>query len=116
MRQTEIFGAPSRPLPVRPGFQRRSATVSRTTHFRTSVRRTMTAGITCPRSGRAWRSEEHTSELQSLMSISYAVFCLKNKKSNTTKIKGTNTINRRTIDRVKEETQHNKHKCTKISK
>src|SRR3546814_20278036 len=28
----------------------------------------------------AWRSEEHTSELQSLMSISYAVFCLKNKK------------------------------------
>src|SRR3546814_126550 len=25
-----------------------------------------------------WRSEEHTSELQSLMRISYAVFCLKN--------------------------------------
>src|SRR3546814_7913587 len=40
--------------------------------------------------GRAWlqigddRSEEHTSELQSLMRISYAVFCLKNtKKYNT---------------------------------
>src|SRR3546814_15916716 len=30
------------------------------------------------------RSEEHTSELQSLMRISYAVFCLK-KKKNTTK-------------------------------
>src|SRR3546814_3586329 len=30
---------------------------------------------------RTWRrSEEHTSELQSLMHISYAVFCLKNKK------------------------------------
>src|SRR3546814_3381341 len=29
-----------------------------------------------------WRSEEHTSELQSLMRISYAVFCL-NKKKNT---------------------------------
>src|SRR3546814_1668210 len=28
-----------------------------------------------------WRSEEHTSELQSLMRISYAVFCLKKKKS-----------------------------------
>src|SRR3546814_3445197 len=28
----------------------------------------------------ATRSEEHTSELQSLMRISYAVFCLKNKK------------------------------------
>src|SRR3546814_6130211 len=32
------------------------------------------------------RSEEHTSELQSLMRISYAVFCLKKKnKQNTTK-------------------------------
>src|SRR3546814_9631942 len=29
------------------------------------------------------RSEEHTSELQSLMRISYAVFCLKKKKSTT---------------------------------
>src|SRR3546814_4529108 len=29
------------------------------------------------------RSEEHTSELQSLMRISYAVFCLKKKKTNT---------------------------------
>src|SRR3546814_4464210 len=29
------------------------------------------------------RSEEHTSELQSLMRISYAVFCLKKKKNNT---------------------------------
>src|SRR3546814_10793045 len=31
------------------------------------------------------RSEEHTSELQSLMRISYAVFCLKKKKKTTTK-------------------------------
>src|SRR3546814_2415867 len=30
------------------------------------------------------RSEEHTSELQSLMRISYAVFCLKKKKTNYT--------------------------------
>src|SRR3546814_6632897 len=29
------------------------------------------------RDGSGWRSEEHTSELQSLMRISYAVFCLK---------------------------------------
>src|SRR3546814_2027525 len=29
------------------------------------------------------RSEEHTSELQSLMRISYAVFCLKQKKTST---------------------------------
>src|SRR3546814_10145645 len=32
----------------------------------------------------AQRSEEHTSELQSLMRISYAVFCLKKKTHNTT--------------------------------
>src|SRR3546814_3162333 len=31
------------------------------------------------------RSEEHTSELQSLMRISYAVFCLKKKKQNIPK-------------------------------
>src|SRR3546814_2854072 len=37
-----------------------------------------------------YRSEEHTSELQSLMRISYAVFCLKKKKH---KIKSTPTTN-----------------------
>src|SRR3546814_9330531 len=36
------------------------------------------AGRSCPRD-RERRSEEHTSELQSLMRISYAVFCLKKK-------------------------------------
>src|SRR3546814_10204099 len=40
----------------------------------------------------AQRSEEHTSELQSLMRISYAVFCLKKKKKhNTQKSTKTNT-------------------------
>src|SRR3546814_5586120 len=33
-----------------------------------------------PEAGDVLRSEEHTSELQSLMRISYAVFCLKKKK------------------------------------
>src|SRR3546814_2961310 len=33
------------------------------------------------------RSEEHTSELQSLMRISYAVFCLKKKNNNTINIR-----------------------------
>src|SRR3546814_9439632 len=47
----------------------------------------------------ATRSEEHTSELQSLMRISYAVFCLK-KKTNTHK----NHQNTRTQD-----TDHRKH-------
>src|SRR3546814_4763909 len=40
--------------------------------------------MTSPCRGSARRSEEHTSELQSLMRISYAVFCLK-KKITTTK-------------------------------
>src|SRR3546814_1302804 len=44
----------------------------------------------------ARRSEEHTSELQSLMRISYAVFCLKKKKINqpynTTKIPYSTTM------------------------
>src|SRR3546814_9109953 len=35
--------------------------------------------------GHRVRSEEHTSELQSLMRISYAVFCLKKKKITTKK-------------------------------
>src|SRR3546814_6623009 len=36
--------------------------------------------MNCSRRGGSGRSEEHTSELQSLMRISYAVFCLKKKK------------------------------------
>src|SRR3546814_6183099 len=40
------------------------------------------------------RSEEHTSELQSLMRISYAVFCLKKKKKNTFKTTSNNNIYR----------------------
>src|SRR3546814_7760168 len=44
------------------------------------------------------RSEEHTSELQSLMRISYAVFCLQKKNKTTTLInhKSTNQITRLT--------------------
>src|SRR3546814_3553523 len=40
-----------------------------------------TKGSSVP--NQATRSEEHTSELQSLMRISYAVFCLKKKNKNT---------------------------------
>src|SRR3546814_8125119 len=47
--------------------------------------------------GAQHRSEEHTSELQSLMRISYAVFCLKKKKKNTTStMKDYNTNNKHT--------------------
>src|SRR3546814_1543095 len=38
------------------------------------------------------RSEEHTSELQSLMRISYAVFCLNKKKHNQPQVQRTTTI------------------------
>src|SRR3546814_5262037 len=40
------------------------------------------------------RSEEHTSELQSLMRISYAVFCLKKKKTTNKKTHSDNTNTR----------------------
>src|SRR3546814_1703491 len=44
------------------------------------------AGSTISNTASASRSEEHTSELQSLMRNSNAVFCLKKKKNNKTKI------------------------------
>src|SRR3546814_10498663 len=48
-----------------------------------SVGSTMSTGAPAP-SDRNSRSEEHTSELQSLMRNSYAVFCLKKKKHKKT--------------------------------
>src|SRR3546814_9830719 len=42
------------------------------------------------------RSEEHTSELQSLMRISYAVFCLKKKKKDKT----TDTLSNKTTSQI----------------
>src|SRR3546814_4219496 len=55
-------------------------------HRATEAGRRMPSGIHPVQAGVPWppppraRSEEHTSELQSLMRISYAVFCLKTKK------------------------------------
>src|SRR3546814_8486755 len=51
-----------------------------------------------------WRSEEHTSELQSLMRISYAVFCLKKKKTSHTNNDDTRYAER-LLDRPPEHTQ-----------
>src|SRR3546814_1406413 len=77
------------------GHQRKCASSTCTTHAstalssrrrrRTAMSRPMVAwtraSVFCEYSkGRSTRSEEHTSELQSLMRISYAVFCLKQKK------------------------------------
>src|SRR3546814_5908084 len=68
-----------------------SASVSATFHV---LRNSKTAALTVQDrisfEGAVWditsavRSEEHTSELQSLMRISYAVFCLKKKTDKTT--------------------------------
>src|SRR3546814_2908190 len=88
-----------------PGFPRRdaeylqSASIPATSHCCSSVRASSrpclevdenssvwqsgsstSACCTCSSAVLAARSEEHTSELQSLMRISYAVFCLKKKK------------------------------------
>src|SRR3546814_7638176 len=58
--------------------------------------------------GFRYRSEEHTSELQSLMRISYAVFCLKKKKKHNR--------NKRKINAIKdkhEDTQQRQRHITK---
>src|SRR3546814_10195219 len=60
------------------------------------------------------RSEEHTSELQSLMRISYAVFCLKKKPKQTSKSQACQYINQNIILSLKSRQQIHKH--TKYSK
>src|SRR3546814_1648646 len=52
--------------------------------WRARARRSSWRGAIPPRAVQPRRSEEHTSELQSLMRISYAVFCLKKKKNTPT--------------------------------
>src|SRR3546814_7938921 len=57
------------------------------------------------------RSEEHTSELQSLMRISYAVFCLKKKKNTENELTHANymTITKRIDDTDKNEKQEHEY-------
>src|SRR3546814_4361901 len=57
---------------------------------------------------RACRSEEHTSELQSLMRISYAVFCLKKKKKQKKQYKQ-DTLQTNTSKLINAKTHHAKH-------
>src|SRR3546814_4269405 len=68
------------------GVQRRgrqlvAAAVARQEHQPLAVQLAAQQRIGGRAEGRLDRSEEHTSELQSLMRISYAVFCLKKKKN-----------------------------------
>src|SRR3546814_9743090 len=57
------------------------------------------------------RSEEHTSELQSLMRISYAVFCLKKKTQNTNTFSTQNNVITNMINN-KHSTCHDKQNMT----
>src|SRR3546814_7368074 len=59
--------------------------------------------------GEESRSEEHTSELQSLMRISYAVFCLKKKKRATNTNQSQSTTN--TSERNKMRKDTNQQDC-----
>src|SRR3546814_8098377 len=75
--------------PVATGFRATGPGVADRRHEHRRPPRSVEGGRTGTRQRRAHpcdrvrRSEEHTSELQSLMRISYAVFCLKNKKTKT---------------------------------
>src|SRR3546814_1916968 len=62
---------------------------------------------------RARRSEEHTSELQSLMRISYAVFCLKKKKyEKHTSSTISEILNRKIITEMTDVVRHMKYVTT----
>src|SRR3546814_5801280 len=78
---------PSSPLPVL--LNRAKILVN--ADFATIVRNLIPDGMSQFENLRGPRSEEHTSELQSLMRISYAVFCLKKKKQIITNPRSTLT-------------------------
>src|SRR3546814_1827710 len=75
------------PLPARGEREKSDAPIRHCKRSETIQRRhsLWRLGWMASHSLRSRRSEEHTSELQSLMRISYAVFCLK-KKNNTNKL------------------------------
>src|SRR3546814_4951605 len=99
-------GLVSRPRPQgdagrnRPGLARLSAVRLPPHAAPVAAQSTLAGEESLVRSGPgSARSEEHTSELQSLMRISYAVFCLKKKKKNNDKTSinlSTHTTRKRT--------------------
>src|SRR3546814_8384159 len=88
---TTLFRSPR--ASVTPCLGHRSRHPHCTTRIRLPTPCDLSACFNCLRSGgpdnSPFRSEEHTSELQSLMRISYAVFCLK--KKNTKNLYTANT-------------------------
>src|SRR3546814_8086303 len=80
---------------VSPLFCTFALPISKGAAFSGSARKVSSS--TLPNASGVMRSEEHTSELQSLMRISYAVFCLKKKNNEEEKqeeIKGVRTTTR----------------------
>src|SRR3546814_2058093 len=72
-KNTEFVGGPKSVRAIPPDAERHQILVGKSIVYASELRKQ--AGL---------RSEEHTSELQSLMRTSYAVFCWKKKKKTTT--------------------------------
>src|SRR3546814_6385094 len=81
-RRVCIAANSARAVALRPRVKKPRANPNTTIRTRLAPVAAITLGSR--QQGRVWRSEEHTSELQSLMRISYAVFCLKKKTNNKT--------------------------------
>src|SRR3546814_1897574 len=75
-------GKNSRLKPLPPGVRETCGSCGRQSASRSAFAAQMKSfSLRPPTSWVEYRSEEHTSELQSLMRISYAVFCLKKKNN-----------------------------------
>src|SRR3546814_7113653 len=87
-----LFRAQSSDTQARCGQGSRDASrwLTRSTHLRNCRIELVLEGRDALDDGIEGRSEEHTSELQSLMRNSYAVFCLKNKKNEHTNMTSQN--------------------------
>src|SRR3546814_2508319 len=70
-------------LQIAVGFHPGAVAKAEPDRFLEQLQRALGIALRGVEAGHVVRSEEHTSELQSLMRISYAVFCLKKKKTKT---------------------------------
>src|SRR3546814_1832312 len=101
---TTLFRSHDRPVRARPHWPAHSRAPFRCCRHRAReppATRSSPHRATCP----VRRSEEHTSELQSLMRISYAVFCLKKKN----KIKQTKKHNNTTHNTAQYQNTNHEH-------
>src|SRR3546814_1624883 len=83
-RRDEDAARASRPFPAARHRRGAAARALQPLRLLQGVRRPIRPRLRAGLRSAGNRSEEHTSELQSLMRISYAVFCLKKKNNNST--------------------------------